>query len=88
MTDSGQPPVPSATSAWNASLKSDASIVTSWSGRTPRVRVALEDHFATARLPFHDDLNVGDPVVPGPATAELLRLLGGEPIRRWATPWS
>jgi len=42
------------------------------------VRVSLTAHLATARLPFHVDVNVGDPIWPGPQPVSLPRLLGGE----------
>jgi hypothetical protein len=44
------------------------------------VRVHVETRLARARLPFHVDVNVGDPIWPGPITVALPRLLGGEPI--------
>ncbi len=50
------------------------------------VRVSLEARLTTANLPFHVDINVGDPVVPGPARAELPRLLGGAPIQLLGYP--
>lgn len=42
------------------------------------VRVSLAAQLATARLVFHVDINVGDPIWPGPQTVTLPRLLGGE----------
>lgn len=42
------------------------------------VRVGLIAQLATARLAFHVDINVGDPIWPGPQTVTLPRLLGGE----------
>jgi len=45
------------------------------------VRVRLVARLATAREPFHVDVNVGDPIWPAPAEISLPRLLGQEPIR-------
>lgn len=44
------------------------------------VRVHVEAHLASAQLPFHVDVNVGDPIWPSPTTVAVPRLLGGEPI--------
>lgn len=44
------------------------------------VRVHVEASLASAKLPFHVDVNVGDPIWPSPATVAVPRLLGGEPI--------
>lgn len=44
------------------------------------VRVEVEAHLASARLPFHVDVNVGDPIWPSPTTVEVPRLRGGDPI--------
>lgn len=41
------------------------------------VRVAMPVQLASARMAFHVDVNVGDPVVPGPRRLELPRLRGG-----------
>jgi hypothetical protein len=41
------------------------------------VRVTLGCSLATARLRFHVDVNVGDPVWPAPGPVEVPRLLGG-----------
>jgi hypothetical protein len=41
------------------------------------VRVTIAAHLATARETFHVDVNVGDPIRPGPETVTLPRLLGG-----------
>lgn len=41
------------------------------------VRVTIAAHLATARETFHVDVNVGDPIWPGPETVTLPRLLGG-----------
>jgi hypothetical protein len=49
------------------------------------VRVSLVAQLATARLAFHVDINVGDPIWPGPQTVTLPRLLGGE-IERLGYP--
>jgi hypothetical protein len=44
------------------------------------VRVHAETRIASAKLPFHVDVNVGDPIWPEPITVALPRLRGGEPI--------
>ncbi len=44
------------------------------------VRVHVEARLASANLPFHVDVNVGDPIWPEPVTVALPRLRGGEPI--------
>ena len=44
------------------------------------VRVRVEARLATADLPFHVDVNVGDPIWPAPTTIGLPRLRGGTPI--------
>lgn len=44
------------------------------------VRVRLVAHLASAREPFHVDVNVGDPIWPAPAEISLPRLLEPEPI--------
>jgi hypothetical protein len=44
------------------------------------VRVSLSATLSRARMAFHVDINVGDPVWPAPTEAHLPRLLGGEPI--------
>jgi hypothetical protein len=41
------------------------------------VRVTMTCRLATARLRFHVDVNVGDPMWPTPGIVELPRLLGG-----------
>jgi hypothetical protein len=41
------------------------------------VRVIVTAALATARLVFHVDVNIGDPIVPGPQTVGLPRMLGG-----------
>lgn len=45
------------------------------------VRVRVDAELASARLPFHVDVNVGDPIWPEPETVEVPRLLGGTPIK-------
>jgi nucleotidyltransferase AbiEii toxin of type IV toxin-antitoxin system len=45
------------------------------------VRVRLVAHLATAREPFHVDVNMGDPIWPSPADISLPRLLDVAPIR-------
>lgn len=42
------------------------------------VRVSMTATLVTARLPFHVDVNIGDPITPAPQTVQLPRLLGGE----------
>lgn len=44
------------------------------------VRVGLLARLATAREPFHIDMNVGDPIWPRPAHITVPRLLDGDPI--------
>ena len=44
------------------------------------VRVRLVARLASAREPFHVDVNVGDPIWPEPAEIRLPRLLDGDPI--------
>jgi hypothetical protein len=41
------------------------------------VRVSMEARLARAKIRFHVDVNVGDPITPGPEPVELPRLLGG-----------
>lgn len=41
------------------------------------VRVRLIAHLSRARIPFHVDVNVGDPIWPPPGNVEVPRLLGG-----------
>ena len=52
----------------------------------PGVRVALDARLATAQLKFRVDLNVGDPVVPGPIRTAMPVLLGDERIDVLAYP--
>jgi len=42
------------------------------------VRVSVSGTLASARLLFHVDINVGDPISPAAETVSLPRLLGGE----------
>ncbi|MHB1063859.1 MAG: nucleotidyl transferase AbiEii/AbiGii toxin family protein [Georgenia sp.] len=44
------------------------------------VRVHVEAYLASAKLPFHVDVNVGDPIWPSPTSVAVPRLRGGEPI--------
>lgn len=46
------------------------------------VRVTMTAQLATARLHFHVDTNVGDPISPAPKDVCLPRLLGGEIVLR------
>ncbi len=50
------------------------------------VRVSLEARLASARLAFHVDVNVGDPVKPPAGLVELPSLLGGAPLIVLAYP--
>ncbi len=52
----------------------------------PGVRVVLEARLATAHLKFSVDLNVGDPVVPGPRRTTVPVLLGDDGIEVLAYP--
>ncbi|MHB1876920.1 MAG: nucleotidyl transferase AbiEii/AbiGii toxin family protein, partial [Streptosporangiaceae bacterium] len=45
------------------------------------VRVHAGARLASARLAFHVDVNVGDPIWPEPATVAVPRLRGGESIK-------
>jgi len=42
------------------------------------VRVSLEASLSTAKMRFHVDVNVGDPIWPGPQNVIVPRLLGGQ----------
>ncbi|MGH3544714.1 MAG: nucleotidyl transferase AbiEii/AbiGii toxin family protein [Mycobacteriales bacterium] len=42
------------------------------------VRVSLGAQLSTAKLRFHVDINVGDPIWPRPQTVHIPRLLGGQ----------
>jgi hypothetical protein len=44
------------------------------------VRVSMGVQLATARMRFHIDVNVGDPVWPGPEQVQMPRLLGGDDL--------
>lgn len=50
------------------------------------VRVRLVARLATAREPFHVDVNVGDPIWPSPAEIAIPRLLEGKPLRLHGYP--
>jgi hypothetical protein len=41
------------------------------------VRISLPAKLASARVSFHVDVNVGDPIEPAPATTAVPRILGG-----------
>jgi hypothetical protein len=41
------------------------------------VRISLTCHLSRARIPFHVDINVGDPIWPRPTLVEVPRLLSG-----------
>lgn len=45
------------------------------------VRLGTIARLATARINFHVDVNVGDPICPGPELLEIPRILGGAPLR-------
>ena len=45
------------------------------------VRVTVHGALATAKIVFHVDINVGDPIWPTPDVVELPRVLGGQAIR-------
>jgi hypothetical protein len=45
------------------------------------VRVHVDARLTSAKLPFHVDVNVGDPIWPAPTTVAVPRLRGGPPIR-------
>lgn len=47
----------------------------------PRIRAKVLGKLATAKVRFHIDINVGDPVWPEPAQLEVPRLLGSPPLR-------
>lgn len=49
-------------------------------GEYPGVRVHVAARLASAKLPFHVDVNVGDPIWPEPTLVALPRLRGGRPI--------
>ncbi len=44
------------------------------------VRVHVEGRLASAKLPFHIDVSIGDPIWPKSATVAVPRLRGGSPI--------
>jgi len=44
------------------------------------VRVHVDARLASAKLPFHVDVNIGDPIWPEPTTVAVPRLRGGAPI--------
>lgn len=46
------------------------------------IRVRLTARLATAVIRFHVDVNIGDPIRPGPTDLRLPRLLGGEIVLR------
>jgi hypothetical protein len=46
----------------------------------PGVRVSATATLARARLSFHVDVSVGDPIYPEPSTVAVPRLRGGQPI--------
>lgn len=50
------------------------------------VRARLESTLATARITFHVDVNVGDPIWPPPTHVALPRILGGSPIQLLGYP--
>ena len=46
----------------------------------PSTRAKVTGSLATARIRFHIDINIGDPLSPPPHTVDVPRLLGGPPI--------
>ena len=50
------------------------------------VRVGVQARLATAKLPFHVDVNVGDPIWPEPTMVAVPRLRGGPPIEVSGVP--
>lgn len=50
--------------------------------RYPGIRVSIAVQLATARLRFHVDVSVGDPITPTPTNVTLPRVLGGEIVVR------
>ncbi len=50
------------------------------------VRVSMNAELATARVRFHIDVNVGDPVWPAPSRVSMPRLLGGQPLELMGYP--
>jgi hypothetical protein len=50
------------------------------------VRVTVPCRLATAAVDFHVDVNVGDPIWPGPTEVLIPRVLGGEPLRARGHP--
>ena len=46
----------------------------------PSTRAKINGTLATARISFHVDINIGDPLLPPPQRVEVPRLLGGDPI--------
>lgn len=50
------------------------------------VRVHVGARLASANLPFHVDVSVGDPIWPNSATVAVPRLRGGEPIELTGYP--
>jgi hypothetical protein len=44
------------------------------------VRIHVQATLAGARMPFHVDVSVGDPIIPEPGLLDIPRLLPGEPI--------
>jgi hypothetical protein len=45
------------------------------------VRVTVLGQLSTARVQFHVDVNIGDPIWPAPTDVEVPRLLGGDALR-------
>ncbi|MBK7622994.1 MAG: nucleotidyl transferase AbiEii/AbiGii toxin family protein [Kineosporiaceae bacterium] len=50
------------------------------------VRVSMNAELATARVRFHLDVNVGDPVWPAPSRVSMPRPLGGQPLEPMGYP--
>ncbi|BEP16606.1 nucleotidyl transferase AbiEii/AbiGii toxin family protein [Acidothermaceae bacterium B102] len=52
------------------------------------VRVSMTCQLATAKIAFHVDFNVGDPIQPAPQTVAVPRILGGADIELLGYPMS
>jgi hypothetical protein len=50
------------------------------------VRVHVEASLASAKLSFHVDINIGDPIWPAPSLVSVPRLRGGDPIELLGYP--
>jgi len=70
--------------AWDDGLTFDLAATTVETIREndvyPSTRAKIEGRLATARIRFHVDINIGDPLFPAPQRVAVPRLLGGDPI--------